>query len=42
VVVANLGTVGSRGVWSPDGRAIAATSAAAGPDAPILVFPAGG
>jgi len=42
VVVANLGVVGSRGVWSPDGRAIAATSAAAAPVAPILVFPTTG
>jgi hypothetical protein len=41
-VVARLGTVGSRGVWSPDGRAIAATTSAPGPSAPILVFPATG
>jgi Tol biopolymer transport system component len=41
-IVASLGTVGSREVWSPDGLAIAATTATPGPDAPILVFPLSG
>jgi Tol biopolymer transport system component len=42
IPVGSLGRVGSRIVWSPDGRAIAATTAAPGPNAPILVIPLSG
>jgi hypothetical protein len=38
----DLGLTASQAIWSPDGTAIAFTSPAAGPTAPIMVVPATG